>query len=157
MNLAFLGIGSLVDGVGKIVDDLVTTDEERLKLALQGEEIEAGVLRGQMEVNKAEAQNPSVLVAGWRPFIGWVGGIALAYQFILYPLMTWVWTYGQGRGWIPPTLKQPPVLEADVLWVIVTGMLGIAGMRSFDKLKGTDVKAVTRQAHGTTGQVPSSV
>ena len=72
MNL--LGIGEIVGGVGKIADDLITTDKERLTLAIEEKKIEAGLIQSQIEVNKVEAQHASVFVAGWRPFIGWVGG-----------------------------------------------------------------------------------
>ena len=136
MSWNLLGIGSLIEGVGKVADDLFTSDEERLKIAFQEKVIDAELTKGQLDINKAEAQHQSVFVAGWRPFIGWVGGIALAYQFILYPLMTWLWALLQAKGWVPSTLNPPPVLDAQELWVILTGMLGIAGLRSFDKYKG---------------------
>lgn len=147
MNL--LDIGSVVEGVGKVADDLFTSDEERLKisieektLALQEKTIEADLIKGQMDINKTEAQHASIFVAGWRPMIGWIGALALAYQFILYPLLVWGWSLLKASAWIPVNLEVPPVLPADQLWVILTGMLGIAGMRSFDKLKGTDTGQV---------------
>lgn len=135
MNL--LGIGPIIEGVGKIADDLITSDEERLKVALQEKQIDAALIQGQLEINKTEAQHKSVFVAGWRPFIGWVGGIALAYQFILYPLLTWGWSFFQAQGWIPEGMNPPSVMESEQLWVVVTGMLGIGGMRSFDKTRRT--------------------
>lgn len=135
--IPLLGIGELVNGIGKVADDLFTSDEERLKIALQEKIVEADLVKGQMEINKTEAQHPTVFVAGWRPFIGWVGGVALAYQFVLYPFMLWGWSWFQARGWVPGNQAPPPVLQADELWVLVSGMLGIAGLRSFDKFKGT--------------------
>lgn len=140
MNL--LGIGSIVESVGKIADDLITSDEERMKIALQEKAIDAQLMTGQMEINKAEAQHKSLFVAGWRPFIGWIGGIALAYQFILYPLLIWGWTLFQAKGWVPADLKPPPVFDSGPLFAVVTGMLGIGGMRSYDKLKKTDTKSM---------------
>jgi hypothetical protein len=136
MNL--LGIGEIIGGVGKIADDLITTDKERLTLALEEKKIEAGLIQSQMEIDKVEAQHSSVFVAGWRPFIGWVGGFGMAYQFLLYPLLTWVWPI------VLPSAPIPPVLDGDVLFAMVSGMLGLAGMRSFDKMKGTDPKLVGR-------------
>ena len=136
MNL--LGIGEIIGGVGKIADDLITTDKERLTLAIEEKKIEAGLIQSQIEVNKAEAQHASVFVAGWRPFIGWVGGFGMAYQFLLYPLLTWVWPI------VLPSAPIPPVLDGDVLFAMVSGLLGIAGMRSFDKMKGTDPKLAGR-------------
>jgi len=144
MGLNPLGIGNIIEGVGKVADDLFTSDEERLNIELQQQTIESEITKGQLEINKAEAQHGSIFVAGWRPFIGWVGGLALAYQFILYPLMTWLWALLQSKDWIPKTLNPPPVLEARELWVILSGMLGIAGLRSFDKVKGIQTTVVKK-------------
>lgn len=155
MNL--LGIGEVVAGVGKIADDLFTSDEERLKVAVQEKIIDAQLMQGQMAINQAEAQHSSVFVAGWRPAIGWVGAAALAYQFLVYPMLVWLWALLQAKGVIPChvdpalipvekiaqcTFREPPELSADALWVIISGMLGIAGMRSFDKAKGTATTSV---------------
>jgi Holin of 3TMs, for gene-transfer release len=138
MNL--FGIGSIVDSVGKIASDLITTDKERLELELRAKELDQAIDLAQIEVNKVEAQHTSVFVSGWRPAIGWIGAAAMAYQFLLYPMMLWAWTYLQGTGWIPKELTPPPVLDADQLWVILSGILGIAGMRSFEKTKGVAAK-----------------
>jgi len=134
MNL--FGIGTVIDSVGKIASDLITTDKERLELELRAKELDQAIDLAQIEVNKAEAAHSSIFVAGWRPAIGWIGAAAMAYQFLLYPLMLWGWTWMQGAGWIPAGLQPPPVLDADQLWVILSGILGIAGMRSFEKTKG---------------------
>lgn len=154
MNLQ--GIGDIIKGVGGIADDLLTSDEERLKIALEQSKIDAGLLQGQLSINAEEARHGSVFVAGWRPFIGWIGGIALAYQFILYPLLIWIWALAQAKGWIPCyidvsqvagacTFSSPPVFDSGPLFAIVTGMLGIGGMRSYDKLKNTDTKRILRK------------
>ena len=140
MNL--LGIGGIVEGIGKIADDLSTSDEERLKIALQEKAMDVELVKGQLEINEAEAQHKNVFVAGWRPFIGWVGGIALAYQFILYPIMIWGWAFFQAKGWISKGLSPPPVFESGPLFAIITGMLGIGGMRSFDKVRKTQTEKV---------------
>ncbi|NQD37732.1 hypothetical protein HPT27_11910 [Permianibacter sp. IMCC34836] len=145
MSVSIPGIGAIVEGVGKVADDLFTSDEERLKISLEEKQIEASLTQGQLEVNKAEASNPNMFVAGWRPFIGWVGGFALAYQFLLYPFLTWGWALMQARNWVPANSTPPPPLAADILWTIVTGMLGIAGMRSYDKMKGTDTREMTAE------------
>lgn len=134
MNL--LGIGAIIDSVGKVVGDLHTSDKERMELELRGREIDQKVDLAQIEVNRAEAQHHSIFVAGWRPAIGWVGVAALAYQFLLYPLMIWVWTWGQGAGYIPPGLHPPPVIDSDQLWVVLSGVLGIATMRTYEKKVG---------------------
>lgn len=134
MNL--FGIGTVIDSVGKIAGDLITTDKERLELELRAKELDQALDIAQIDVNKAEATHSSIFVAGWRPAIGWIGAAAMAYQFLLYPMLLWGWTWMQGLGWIPTGLQPPPVLDADQLWVILSGILGIAGMRSFEKTKG---------------------
>lgn len=134
MNI--LAIGTVIESVGKIAGDLITTDKERLEMALREKELDQRLDIAQIGVNQAEAQHSSIFVAGWRPAIGWVGVAAMAYQFLLYPIMLWAWTWMQGMGWIPTDLAPPPVLDADQLWVILSGILGIAGMRSFEKARG---------------------
>ncbi|CAB4130598.1 Holin of 3TMs, for gene-transfer release [uncultured Caudovirales phage] len=132
----FLGIGTVIESVGKVAGDLITTDKERMQLELEGRKLDQAIDLAQIEVNKVEAASLSVFVAGWRPAIGWIGAAAMAYQFLVYPLALWIWAYLQGIGWIPKELTPPPVLPADQLWVILSGILGIAGMRSFEKTKG---------------------
>lgn len=136
----FLEIGTVIESVGKVAGDLITTDKERMQLELENRKLDLAIDLAQIEVNKVEAASASVFVAGWRPAIGWIGAAAMAYQFLLYPMMLWAWTYLQGTGWIPKELAAPPVLDADQLWVILSGILGIAGMRSFEKTKGVAAK-----------------
>lgn len=150
--MKLLGIGDIVKGVGDIADDLLTSDEERLKLAIEQQRIDASLTQGQLAINAAEARHGSIFVAGWRPFIGWIGALALGYQFVVYPLLTWIWAIGQARGWVPCHMdpetaamactSAPPVFESGPLFAIITGMLGIGGMRSYDKLKRTDTRKV---------------
>ena len=138
-----LELGGIVQAIGQIADDLVTTDKERLdaelelrRLGLEERKVEADLVRGQLEVNRAEAASSSLFVAGWRPAIGWVGAVALGYQFLLYPLLVWAWSLLQARGVVPGDLRPPPMLDTDALWVVLSGMLGIAGLRSVEKVKG---------------------
>lgn len=135
-GLIGIDVGSIITGIGKVADDLFTSDEERLKCELEAQKITADLDKGQMEVNKAEAANASVFVAGWRPAVGWVGAVSLAYQFIAYPLLVWGWSMLQANGYVPGDLKPPPMLDTDALWVILSGMLGIAGMRTYEKRSG---------------------
>lgn len=131
-----LDFGSIISSVGKVADDLITSDEERGKLALQDKALDNELMSGQMAVNAAEAKHKSIFVAGWRPAVGWIGAISLAYQFVLYPLLVWIWSFAQAKGWVPADLNPPPVLDTGALLMVVTGMLGIGSMRSVDKIKG---------------------
>jgi hypothetical protein len=97
---------------------------EMFRLAADGE---LKQVIAQLEINAREAQHQSIFVAGWRPFFGWCGGVGFAYATIIQPMMVW---YGSTRGW--PT---PPEVNLDLLWVVVTGMLGIGGLRTFEKVQ----------------------
>jgi len=101
------------------------------------------ILTGQMKVNAIEAAHKSIFVAGWRPFVGWVGGVALGYQFILYPLMLWAWAIVDPTNAAGISIKPPPVLAADELYTVLLGMLGIGAMRSYDKSKGTATQSIS--------------
>ncbi len=129
-------IGAIAAAVGGVIDDLHTSDKERLDAEVELRKIDAGLLQGQMDVNKVEAASSSLFVAGWRPAIGWIGAVALAYQFLLYPLLVWAWALLQARGLVPGNLQPPPMLDIEALWVVLSGMLGIAGLRSVEKVKG---------------------
>ncbi len=131
-----LAIGAIIDSVGKVASDLITTDKERLELELEARRISQATDLAQVEVNKVEAQNQNLFVSGWRPAIGWVGAAAMAYQFLLYPLLVWAWVWLQAEQVVPKEVSPPPMLDTEALWVILSGMLGIAGMRSFEKARG---------------------
>ncbi|GGY85709.1 hypothetical protein GCM10011613_33270 [Cellvibrio zantedeschiae] len=134
--------GNTVKAIGDTVDNLFTSDEERLekqneflKANREFDYLENKLIAeqntAQAEVNKTEATHTSLFVAGWRPAIGWVGALALFYQFILYPLLCWI-----------PGMETPPTPNSDALYPLIMGMLGIGTLRSFDKLKGTDTKSL---------------
>lgn len=111
---------------GSVLGDLFL----KIREAIKGKEADPDTLIGYIhEVNKAEAQHRSIFVAGWRPAIGWVGAMTMAYHYIIQPLLIWVLT-------LNGIDEHPPTLDLDQLYPIITGMLGIAGMRSFDKMKG---------------------
>jgi hypothetical protein len=113
---------------------------EGRKLDLEQEKIEQTTDLAQVEVNKIEAASSNLFVSGWRPAVGWVGVLALAYQYLGYPLMQWVWSFGQGMDWIPKGLNPPPDLETEQLMTLLAGLLGFGGMRSFEKHKGVASK-----------------
>lgn len=129
-------IGGIIETIGKVADDLITSDEERARVEIDAYKAETDRLTGQTEVNKVEAASTSLFVAGWRPAVGWVGVLAMLYQFVLYPFLVWGWSLMQAAHWISLGLVVPPMLDTDALWVILTGILGIGGMRSLDKING---------------------
>lgn len=100
-------------------------DRKIMELAAKAEEQETQLALGQIEINKIEAGSANLFVAGWRPFIGWTGGVALGYTWILSPLIKAI--FG---------LDELPALDADAIWPIIAAMLGLGTMRSFEKSRG---------------------
>ena len=84
----------------------------------------------QIEVNKEEAQHRTVFVAGWRPFIGWVCGVALAWHFVGVPVTLFF------IAWSGAEVPELPVFDMNSLMTVLTGMLGLGGLRTFEKMKG---------------------
>ena len=119
--------------VGKTLLDRFIPDPEKkreaeMELVRMAAEGELKQTIAQLEINAREATHASVFVAGWRPFFGWAGGAGFIYATILQPLLAWGAAI---KGW--PT---PPTLNLDLLWVVITGMLGIGGLRTVEKFKG---------------------
>jgi hypothetical protein len=138
-----IGIGSIIEGVGKIAGDLVTTDKERIDFELEGRKLDLEQARidqatdlAQVDVNKIEAASSNLFVSGWRPAVGWVGVLGLGYQFLGYPFMQWAWAFGQGVDLIPWGLSAPPDLDVEQPMTLLAGLLGFGGMRSYEKHKG---------------------
>jgi hypothetical protein len=84
----------------------------------------------QIEVNKTEAQSRNIFVAGWRPFVGWTCGIALAWHFVGLPVTLFLTSMFQVET--PPL----PEFEMESLMTVLLGMLGLGGLRTFEKTKG---------------------
>ena len=119
--------------VGKTILDRFIPDPEKkreaeMELVRMAADGELKQVLAQLEINAREASSPSVWVSGWRPFFGWCGGAGFAYATIIQPILVW---YGTARGW--PT---PPDVNIDLLWTVVTGLLGVGGLRSLEKVKG---------------------
>jgi hypothetical protein len=87
----------------------------------------------QLEVNKAEAKTGSLFIAGWRPFIGWVGGIALSWHFVVKPMLMAFAGYMDEK--LVTAILNAPALDEN-MWGLITAMLGIGGLRTFEKIKG---------------------
>jgi len=83
----------------------------------------------QNTVNAAEAGSNSVFVAGWRPAIGWICACALGYQYVLLPIAIWIAALQHSA------IPNPPKLD-DTLWQLMFGMLGMGGLRTYEKIKG---------------------
>ena len=83
----------------------------------------------QIEINKIEAGHRSLFVAGWRPFVGWTCGIAMLYHFLLQPIIV----FGLSAAGLSFDL---PTFDMGSLMTVLMGMLGLGGLRTFEKTKG---------------------
>ena len=115
--------------------DRVIPDEagkEKAKLEMQAAIMEAankGML-AQLEVNKVEAAHRSIFIAGWRPFVGWTCGVALCWHFVLQDLILFA---AACAGYPMDALPQ---FDTDTLLTVLLSMLGLGGLRSFEKIRG---------------------
>ena len=125
------GIGSIADLAGTVINKIWPdkTEQEKQQLAAA-----VMVVQGQLDTNKVEAANPSVLVSGWRPFIGWVCGTACAWNWIGLPM---VQTANAAFGY-----HALPISPADLteMFPILLGMLGLGGLRTMEKINKVAAK-----------------
>ncbi len=127
-------IPKLLPVIGDVVGRFLPEDKEAAAKAKRDIEAEltkhlAQIDLAQLDINKAEGQHRSMFVAGWRPFIGWTCGVALAYTYVLQPILVFILAQS---GY----LVQLPVMDLSVMMPVLLGMLGLGGLRSFEKFKG---------------------
>ncbi len=126
-------IGDIINVVGGILDKVIPDKDARekakheIEMTLVSQDFQLRI--GQLEINKEEAKHQSIFVAGWRPAIGWCGAIALFYHFIGFSLIEWILKI-TNSGIIPPEINSDNLME------IVLGILGLGGMRTYERIKG---------------------
>lgn len=130
MNVNLLG-GAIDTGL-KILDKFVPDANERKKAH---EELKQSIVTAanaanlaQIEVNRQEAAHPHIFVAGWRPFCGWVCGVALAYNFVVAHWMAY------GLVLYDETITPPPLLQLEYLMTVLMGMLGLGAARTYERV-----------------------
>ncbi len=125
---------SLVGPVTGLLDKFIEDKDQKAKLAHElatmADKHAQEAMLAQLEINKAEAASGSLFKGGWRPFVGWTCGIAFAYHFVLQPLLIFIFAY---IGLETPDLPQ---FDVGTLLPVLGGMLGIGGLRSYEKTKG---------------------
>lgn len=125
---------ALIGPVTGLLDKVIEDKDQKAKLAHEiatmSEKHAQELAKGQLEINLAEAKSGSLFKGGWRPFIGWVCGFAFAYHFIFQPLIVFGVT---AAGVVIPPL---PEFDMGSLMTVMMGMLGLGGLRTFEKQKG---------------------
>lgn len=136
-------LGLLTPAIKPLLD-LIPNPAEREKarmqfeLSLKSQELEiiklaAQADAGQVEINKEEAKSSSLFVSGWRPFVGWVCGSSFAYFYVVQPFLS----FALAASGHPVTL---PAVNFGEMSAVLFGMLGLGGMRSWEKTKGVASK-----------------
>ena len=125
------GVVSAAEGVANIIDKFVETDDEKRAAEVIKARMMMKPSLAQIELNKIEAGHRSIFVAGWRPFIGWVCGFALAWHFILFDLLTWVTV-----NFFPQVTEIPELSGTDTLVTVLLSLLGLGAMRTAEKFGG---------------------
>ena len=132
--------------IGKVIDRIIPDPEQKAKAQLALMEIsqksdlaeldaDVKLALGQMEINKEEARSGSWWIAGGRPFLIWIGGFGMAWNFIVQPLVMW---YG---AFLDPVVTIPR-LDVSELMILLGGILGLGGMRSYDKRNGAETRVI---------------
>ena len=114
-----------IEAVGNVLDALFTSDDERLDKEIIKQRLAQQPALAQAEITKVQAQHRSTFVAGARPFILWVCGLGFLFSFVINPILQW----------IAPEAGSP-VLPLDVMMELTLAMLGLAGLRTVEKLQG---------------------
>ena len=126
-------VSNLIGPVSGLLDKVIEDKDQKAQLAHEiatmSDNHAQQALMGQLEINKAEAASGSLFKGGWRPFIGWVCGVAFAYHFVLQPLIV----FGVTAAGVD--IPELPKFDMGSLMTVMMGMLGLGGMRSIEKLK----------------------
>ncbi len=118
------GVVDAATGIANIVDKFVETPDERKAADILLAKMAQRPAELQVELNKIEASHRTIFVAGWRPFIGWIGGFGLAYAFLVHPTISFFYD------------GPMPELPTDIMFELVIAMLGLAGLRTAEKAIG---------------------
>ena len=119
-------LGTLVD---RLIPDKAAAEKAKAEMEMQLVNAANEAAMAQVEVNKIEAGHSSVFVAGWRPSIGWVCAAGLAWAFVVAPVASWALL-------VLGIKAELPAIQFDHLFELVLAMLGIGGLRTFEKMRG---------------------
>ena len=144
------GIQGVAAGIGQLAKDIRTAitgqtpldPNKQAELLMHMQMIEAAAVKAatdydtlqmqaQLAINKAEAESAGAYKGGWRPFIGWVCGFGFLYEVLIRTLVPWIYVVVTGK----PILAMTP-LDSGTLMTVMLGMLGLGGMRTYEKISG---------------------
>jgi len=135
--MAFDPISAVFEVGAKLIDKLLPDPKQKAEALQKLHELDLSgdlsIIANQVEIDKIEAASPRLFVSGWRPFIGWVCGAALAFQLVIGPMIVW----GSALAKRPIAL---PIMQTELLTTLLVGMLGLGGMRTVEKLNNVASK-----------------
>lgn len=126
--------GSLVETVGKVIDSVHTSEEEKGQIKIKLQELENEINAKQMDINLADAQSTATDISGilqrsWRPLIGFSAALAIFFEFVLKPFIVFF------LGVFNIEVGELPQMNMEQLMPLVMALLGMAGLRTFEKSK----------------------
>ena len=125
-----LGIAESVIGVaGKVLDKFVEDKDLKTKLSHELKSQIVSLDLAQAQTNLEQAKHPSIFVAGARPAIMWICAFGLGWQFVFQPVAVWAIALSGADVVLP-------IIETEGLMSLTLALLGLGGMRSFEKSKG---------------------
>lgn len=129
-------LGDTIKGVFGVIDDLHTSGEEKANAKFRITQLAAAADIAQIEVNREEAKSGLLFVSGWRPFIGWVCGLALGWTYLGSPIVNSVAFYIASFTGKVIDLSQLPVFDLSTMMPVLLGMLGLGSLRTYEKVSG---------------------
>jgi hypothetical protein len=148
------GFGTALSAAGSLLKDIreaitgkaILDPNKQAELVLRAQEIENGIvlaqmsyekaqLEGQLKINQSEAESASIFKGGWRPAVGWVCVCGLGYEFLLRPILPWLIQVGAlvtGMASVAPVMPETSMGD---LMTILLGILGLGGLRTYEKAK----------------------
>lgn len=123
-------VGKFMPVLSEFVEDKDKANELAHRLATMGAEHAHDEVMAIHAINQQEAAHKSIFVAGWRPFIGWTCGVAIAFNFAVLPLINY------GLLLVQSDVAPPPPLDMSTMMPVILGMLGLGAARSYEKGRG---------------------
>mgnify|MGYP003112301875 FL=1 len=127
-------LNTLIGPATQILDKFIEDKDQKAKLAHElatmADKLAHEQNLAQIQVNREEASSGSLFKGGWRPFVGWVCGVAFCYHFILQPVIIFIVAI------IGVNIPDLPEFQMNTLLTVLGGLLGIGGLRTYEKQKG---------------------
>ena len=124
---------ALIGPISSLLEKAIPDSDLRRKLtheiSTMAEKNAHEQIKAQLEINKTEAQHKSLFVSGWRPAVGWTCCLGMAANFLIIPMTNFALALASSNISIP-------LIDLETMLPVLLGMLGLGGMRSYEKSKG---------------------